>query len=292
MAGEPGGIQASVRRQVAEGRPHREIVDDLVAGGLSRPSAERFLERATNEPPPAGDALTAAPAADAPAGFPWVRAIFVVAILALIYPAYLVITDVMAARRASGDEWVRAVQSDREGAEAIRSAAPENYDRRHANNQEQVDAAIEQLRAGDRGLCAAAMFLGRSRETAAVEPLIAAARSADIDNSSLICVVGALADIGESAVAAGYYNMWIDGDDPDLWRSAITGFGDLGADAPASAVKGLERAMLSEHWTMRILAVMSAAKMGESAEPVLRAAADDEHPMVRTEARNALKKLH
>jgi HEAT repeat protein len=236
--------------------------------------AERFVKRA-----------------EAPAGFPWIRAIFVVAALALLYPGYLVITDVIAARRASDDAWVRTVRADREGAEAIRGAAGENYDRRNANYQEQVDAAIERLRSGDRGLCAAAMFLGRAREKAAVEPLIAAARGVDIDNGSLACVVGALADIGESAVAAGYYNMWIDGDDPDLWRSAISGFGDLGADAPASAIEGLERAMLSEHWAMRMLAVMSAAKIGENAEPVLQAAAEDEHPMVRAEARNALKKL-
>lgn len=230
-------------------------------------------------------------ASEAPAGFPWIRAIFAVAVLALIYPGYLVITDVIAARRASDDEWVRTVHADREGAEAIRGAAGDNYDRRNANYQEQVDAAIEKLRAGDRGLCAAAMFLGRTRATTAVEPLLAAARNADIGNSSLICVVGALADIGETAVAAGYYNMWIEGDDPDLWRSAISGFGDLGAKAPPSAIKGLERAMLSEHWAMRMLAVLSAAKIGENAEPVLQAATEDEHPMVRTEARNALKTL-
>jgi hypothetical protein len=289
MAGEPGGIQASVRRHVAKGRSPQEIVDSLVAGGLSRQGAERIVERAMNEPPDVADAVPAA--AEARAGFPWIRTIFGVAILALVYPAYLVFTDVMAARRTSSDDWVRTVRSDRAGAEAIRGAAGENYERRNASYQEQVDAAIEELRGGGRDLCAAAMFLGRSRAAAAAEALIAAARSLDIDNSSLICVVGALGDIGETAVAAGYYNMWMNGDDPDLWRSAITGFGDLGADAPVSAIKGLERAMRSEHWTTRALAVMSAAKIGERAVPVLQAAADDEHPTVRTEARNALRRL-
>ena len=42
---------------------------------------------------------------------------------------------------------------------------------------------------------------------------------------------------------------------------------------------------------MRLLAVMSAAKIGERAVPVLQAAADDEHPTVRTEARNRLRQL-
>ena len=288
MAGEPRGIQASVRRQVAEGRPTQEIVDDLVAGGLSRQGAERLVARAMNEPTAVADGVPGALVA--PAGFPWIRAIFAVAILALVYPAFLVVSDVMAAKRANDDDWVRTVQSDRAGAEAIRGAAGENYDRRNANYQEQVDAAIERLRAGGRGLCAAAMFLGRSRATAAIEPLIAAARSVDIDNSSLSCVVGAISDLGEIAVAAGYYEMWLQRDNEDLWRTAIMGYGEFGADAPASAVRALEGIMAEDNWHHRLLAVMSAVKIGESAEAVLQAGAEDEHPMVRTEARNALRK--
>lgn len=288
MAGEPRGIQASVRRQLAEGRPSPEIVDDLVAGGMSRQGAERLVARAVNELPAGADGVPAA--LEAPAGFPWIRAILAVSILALVYPAFLLVSDVMAARRASDDDWVRTVRSDRAGAEAIRRAAGENYDRRHANYQEQVDSAIEELRAGGRGLCAAAMFLGRSRATAAIEPLIAAARSVDIDNSSLSCVVGAIGDLGEIAVAAGYYEMWLQRDNEDLWRTAIMGYGEFGADAPASAVRALEGIMEQDNWHHRLLAVMSAVKIGESAQSVLEAGAEDEHPMVKTEARNALRK--
>lgn len=48
--------------------------------------------------------------------------------------------------------------------------------------------------------------------------------------------------------------------------------------------------MAEDNWHHRLLAVMSAVKIGESAESVLQAGAEDEHPMVRTEARNALRK--
>ena len=240
-----------------------------------------------NEPSDVADGVPAA--FETPTGFRWIRTIFAVAILALVYPAYVVFTDVMAARRTSNDDWVRTVRSDRAGAEAIRGAAGENYERRNANHQEQVDAAIEELRRGGRGLCAAAMFLGRSRATGAVEPLIAAARSVNIDNSSLSCVVGAIGDLGEIAVAAGYYEMWLQRDNEDLWRTAIMGYGAFGADAPASAVRALEGIMEEDNWHHRLLAVMSAIKIGESAESVLQAGAEDEHPMVRTEARNALR---
>ena len=93
-------------------------------------------------------------------------------------------------------------------------------------SDEKIDAAIEQLQGWERNRCAAALLLGRSGSTRAIEPLIAAARSADVTPHTQSCVVGALAELGETAVAAGYYTLWLQGDNPDLWRSAITGFGD------------------------------------------------------------------
>jgi hypothetical protein len=41
-----GGLLANLQRQLAQGRSDEEILADLTAGGLSRPSAERFLQRA------------------------------------------------------------------------------------------------------------------------------------------------------------------------------------------------------------------------------------------------------
>lgn len=51
-----GGLLDNVRRQLAQGRSHDAILADLMAGGLSRPSAERFLQRAGG-----GSAMAATP---------------------------------------------------------------------------------------------------------------------------------------------------------------------------------------------------------------------------------------
>src|SRR5687767_1572299 len=61
MSVGPGGLSASIRQQLADGRSIEEIVNDLVAGGLSRTSAQRFVDREmAATPPPAPDATSAA----------------------------------------------------------------------------------------------------------------------------------------------------------------------------------------------------------------------------------------
>ena len=297
MANESGGLAASVRRQIAEGRSTEEIVDGLVAGGLSKPSAQRFVDRALAEQggsaewtEPATPPMTAEPPLEK--SFPWTRVIFAAALIAIAYPAYLVVSDVIAAKRARDEEWVRTVRDDRAQAEDLRRKAGAAYEERAGRLSANVEEAIETLRTGrDMARCEAAMMLGRSGSADAREPLIAVLRTPNVAPFIQNCIVGALADLGETAVALGYYNMWIEGDNPDLWRSAIVGYGELGPAAAASAVRGLERAMLSENWDLRYLAVSSAAKVGAPAEAVLRAAADDEHPMVRQEAKKALAAL-
>jgi hypothetical protein len=296
MANEPGGLAASVRRQIAEGRPADDIVDHLVAGGLSKPSARRFVDRALAEQGGAerADPTTAPMTADSPVGqpFPWMRAIFAAALVALAYPGYLVVSDAIAARRARDEEWVRTVTEDRAHAEGLRKQAGAAYDERASRLTANVEDAIDTLRTGrDAARCDAAIALGRSGSDAAREPLIAVLRTPNVAPFIQSCIVGALVDLGETAVALGYYNMWIDGDNPDLWRAAIIGYGKVGPQSAHAAVRGLERAMLSENWDLRYLAVQSAAKIGAPAETVLRAAADDEHEMVRGEARQALAAL-
>jgi len=49
MAGAPGGLTASIRRKLQEGRTPEEIVQELVAGGLGQVSAQRFVDRALAE---------------------------------------------------------------------------------------------------------------------------------------------------------------------------------------------------------------------------------------------------
>lgn len=61
MAGAPGGLTASIRRKLQDGKTPDSIVQDLVAGGMSQTSAQRFVDRALAEhdssspplPPPA-----------------------------------------------------------------------------------------------------------------------------------------------------------------------------------------------------------------------------------------------
>ena len=124
---------------------------------------------------------------------------------------------------------------------------------------------------------------------AVMDLLIALVRRADTKDGAQYCIVSALSQLGETEVAMGYYNAWLDSDNPARWREAVTGIGNFGANAPSSAVSALERAMQSDQADLRALAVMSAARIG--AESVLESGAEDENPQVQSEARNALRKL-
>ena len=61
------GIAARARRALDAGKSRDEVVEDLVAGGLSRSTAERFVDRAVAAPSQTSEpaAITAAQAADA-----------------------------------------------------------------------------------------------------------------------------------------------------------------------------------------------------------------------------------
>lgn len=281
---QPGGIASSVRRQIAEGRSAEEIVETLVAGGLSKPTAERFVERAMSEPaepPPQPESLQFEPYLTAPkaTSVVWIRALLLLfSFFAVTLPVYFCTTGMRQARRVANEEFLRQVEADMNGV----PARPEQI------NQGKIDGALEKLQSHNEWeRCDAATLLGRSKNSAAIEPLVNAVRSADTKTTTQTCIVRALAQLGEVDVALGYYNMWLDGDNPQLWRDAVTGIGQFGADAPAGAVRALERALESEAADLRVLAVMAAAKIG--ADSVLEAAAEDEHPQVRTEARNALR---
>jgi len=71
MAAAPGGLTANIRRKLQEGKTPDDIVQELVAGGLGKASAQRFVDRALLEEssavPLAPAVETAAPAAPADA---------------------------------------------------------------------------------------------------------------------------------------------------------------------------------------------------------------------------------
>lgn len=49
MAATPGGLTATIRRKLHDGKSQDEIVQELVAGGLGQTSAQRFVDRAIAE---------------------------------------------------------------------------------------------------------------------------------------------------------------------------------------------------------------------------------------------------
>lgn len=49
MAGTQGGLTTSIRRKLQDGKTPEEIVRELVAGGLTELSAQRFVDRAVAE---------------------------------------------------------------------------------------------------------------------------------------------------------------------------------------------------------------------------------------------------
>jgi hypothetical protein len=59
MAGSPGGLTASIRRKLQDGKAPEDIVKELVAGGMTEVSAQRFVDRAVlqhQSAPPLPDA--------------------------------------------------------------------------------------------------------------------------------------------------------------------------------------------------------------------------------------------
>ena len=71
MAATPGGLTATIRRKLQEGKTPDDVVRELVAGGLGKASAQRFVDRALAEDASAAPLPPAPPmpdhAADAPA---------------------------------------------------------------------------------------------------------------------------------------------------------------------------------------------------------------------------------
>lgn len=63
----PNGLSERIRRSLGAGKSTEDVVRELVATGLSRPTAERFVERALSEPRPASGGA-AAPRGPAEAG--------------------------------------------------------------------------------------------------------------------------------------------------------------------------------------------------------------------------------
>src|SRR5262245_19785 len=67
MAATPGGLTATIRRKLHDGKSPDEIVQELVAGGLGQASAQRFVDRALAEDATAPPLPPLPPVTDTPA---------------------------------------------------------------------------------------------------------------------------------------------------------------------------------------------------------------------------------
>jgi hypothetical protein len=111
------------------------------------------------------------------------------------------------------------------------------------------------------------------------------------DNTGKICIAEAVARMGETATAAGIYESWGRGDDAALRRSAVSGLGKLGGHISAGGLRLLEEELASPYWDMRYLVVCTLATMGPEAAALLEIAAEDDDERISTIASRALKKM-
>ena len=188
----------------------------------------------------------------------------------------------------------RLAEADRARAEEIRAEARayRNSDNegRTAQLDARVDAAVAQLKSGPTTIrCDAALLLGRIGTGAQINVLTDVVVDYSELNSVRICAVGALRAMGETSTVLGIYESWSRDTDQDLRRAAITGFGEIGPEATATALPFLEREFGSEFMDVRYLVVESLGKLGPAADTLLAEAAKDEDATVRKRASALLK---
>lgn len=348
-------LSTRIRLGLSSGKSRDEVVTELVRGGLSKPSAERFVDRAlaerdavapSTEPSREGEAkedpggrramisgafwlslgscvtgvtyLLAKPGDEyvlaygavlagalafarglgrwwqtAVGPFPWVP-VLVAASLPLLGTCALVggTVGVRAYQRAAKaaeqedlDRAERARQED-EAAVAQREAADQARDEAQAKR---VRRALDTVRTSDNplALCDAVSLLGRSGQAEVVPDIEVLLRNPHY-TSVQGCAAGALVRLGEVDTALAFYVESAGGDDSDLRRIAIAGFGDIGSRAASVALPFLSAALRSPHWDTRYLAVKSMATLGPDARPLLEEARNDSQKEVRELATRVL----
>jgi len=191
-------------------------------------------------------------------------------------------------------EAARLAEADRARADEIRAEARGYRDgdseERTAQLNARVDAAIGQLKSKSPTIrCDAALLLGRIGTGAQINVLTDVVYDYSESTSVRICAVGALRQMGETSTVLGIYESWARDTDQDLRRAAITGFGEIGPEATATALPYLEREFGSEFMDVRYLVVESLGKLGPAADALLADAAKDQDATVRNRAAALLK---
>lgn len=287
MARESSGLALEVRRKLEAGVPIEEVVQELVARGLSKSSAERFVDQAF--------AVTGVP--PAPRQESRVTVLRFAALPALGLAAYLGYVGWQAVQRDRERQRAAAAElaaADTARAEQVRaeSAARAGVadETRSSERDVRSDKALDQLWSQQPTTqCDAALALGRSRSEKYVTPLetlLLTARYGSVRN----CAASALVELGETETAMAAYTEWANGSDADLQRSALMGFGKIGPPAASVALPHLAKALKSPSWDLRYLAVESLSNLGPAARPLLQVAAGDTDKNVRERAASVLRK--
>jgi hypothetical protein len=289
MAGESSGLALEVRRKLEAGVPIEDVVQELVARGLSRSSAERFVDQAfamTYVPP--------APRAPRTVSRATIRRFVIIPILGVtVYLGQIGWKAVQRDRERQRAAAVELAAADKARAEEVRAGSRARGlvadEVRTEERDERSVRALSQLSAPQPTIqCDAALVLGRSHSKEYVKPLEALLSTASF-TSVRNCAASALVELGETHVAMAAYTEWANGTDGDLRRSALMGFGQIGPSAASVALPHLAEALKSPYWDLRYLAVESLSKLGPTAVPLLEVAAGDTDKNVRERAASVLK---
>jgi hypothetical protein len=304
-----GGLTTAIGRKLQDGIDPDVIVQELVAGGLSQASAQRFVDRAMadaagappvewpQEPSAPVGALEAVGDTRRRLGRPFRLYATLATIAALAVPlvaGVLLYSDNVS--RTLREGIVRQLIATHETETAVdtienlvASALPVVQP---PEPGEVVDllAVLKSSRPYQQCDLISRLSLAQGHERKmAFDGLMAHfIRASDV---AKICIAEAVANMGETATAAGIYEAWGRGDDPSLRRSAIIGLGKLGGNISVGGLRLFEEELASPHWDRRYLVVLTLAIMGPEAEALLELAAEDEDERISSVANRALKKM-
>jgi hypothetical protein len=310
MTDQPESLAQTIRRRLDEGAAPDEVIDELVARGLSTPNAERFVERALDDMASAAVGAAQAsrprgsrgtqPSAIGRTGWMWIgiglTALFLVSAGAGFagYRTWQVAQAEEARKAAKARAELAA--ADQARAAEIRAESKARRGREMPQHaiaaSRQIDRLLSELRA-DSPLrqCRAAMELKQFGERDHVKDLLSMYETARL-HEVRGCALSAMVALGETTIPLQIYNQWRNDPNPEIRASATSGYAEIGPQAADLALPLLREQLASPHWDRRFVAVESLAKLGPSAKPLLEQAARDEEPQVRDRAAAVLKKMN
>jgi HEAT repeat protein len=227
--------------------------------------------------------------------FPWGRVIALGAIPLVSVPVlFFAMATFMFQRNIAANQQLR--EADAEYSRELRRQAGYAYEARQNRTEQNVDTLVENLNnssLSSRGKqCEYAAALGRSQSDFAVEPILQYLRGTQLLLPQVqVCLVKALADLGELEHALGYYRSWMADDRQFLYFAAIRGLGEMGPDAASEAIPLLQYVVDSGSDNARFAAAQALGDLGPDAEELLNALAEDRVESVRAQARQSLRDI-